>query len=252
MKKGKIRVLALALALLCVCGTAACSSKEGESSSSAGKTSSAGSAASSKQANAKPSGELTQESLKSYPVTPESQFETEDVSGGVSVTSCDSEDAVVVVPKTIKGKPVVEIGYGGMDNLSNCKGIALPDNVKTLGIGAFCNDPKLEYVDLGKGLKEVNGSAFNGCCELRTVTFPEGITTLYGKGELIFAGCGKLKEVYVPASVTKINDVFFHSQSPDAVIVTPAGSAADKWARNETALAKNNPQEHGVVPVKNQ
>ncbi len=239
MKKGKTRVLAVALALLCVCGTAACSSKEGGSSSSAEKTSPTGSAASSKQANAKPSGELTQESLKSYPVTPESQFETEDVSGGVSVTSCNSEDAVVVVPKTMKGKPVVEIGYGGMDNLSNCKGIVLPDSIRTLGYGAFAVDSKLEFVDLGTGLKEVDRAAFNSCDALKKIDFPEGMKTLVGEGGTVFWGCSKMKEVDVPVSVTKISNVLMHDNCPNAVIVTPAGSAAEKWAKANNVPVKN-------------
>ncbi len=240
MKKGKTRVLALALAFLCVCGTAACSSKEGGSSSSTEKTSSAGSAASSKQANAKPSGELTQESLKSYPVTPESQFITKDVSGGVSVKRCKSKDEVVVVPKTMKGKPVVEIGQLAMANMEKCKGIILLGNVEKMDYCSFANDTKLEYVDLGKELKIVSEAAFTGCSELRTVTFPEGMTTLNdGTSGSVFFGNNKLGEVYIPASVTKIVHAFRHESCPNAVIVTPAGSAAEKWAKANNVPVKN-------------
>lgn len=240
MKKGKTRVLALALALLCVCGTAACSSKEGETSSAAGKTSSAGSAASSKQANAKPSGELTQESLKSYPVTPESQFETEDVSGGVSVTWCYSEDAVVVVPKTIKGKPVVEIGGQGMKALPTCRGIVLPDSVEIIKFDAFCADENLECIDLGKSLKTIEFGAFDDCNKLKTVTFPDGLESISeGDKNGIFFVSSALHEVYIPASTTKIGNVLMHKDCPNAVIVTPAGSAAEKWAKANNVPVKN-------------
>lgn len=224
-------IIAFTMAALMLFGATACGNNQATSTPSISASSAAGSSA------AKPAGELTQASLKTYPVTAESHFKTQDAEGGVTVTCCDSNDDVIVVPKTIGGKTVVKIGVDGICE-SPCRGIVLPDSVWEIMGGAFCEDKKLEYIDLGKNLDTVDGDIFKDCTELRSVTFPDGVKTIQGLKN-IFGGCKKLKEVHIPASAIVADLILNHKDCPDAVIITPSGSEAEDWAKENDVPVKN-------------
>lgn len=165
--------------------------------------------------------EVTQENLTSFPVTPEEYFSTSAVDGGVSVTSCDYDGQVIVVPETLYGEKVVEIAFGAFSSMT-MEGVVIPDTVEVLGVGAFEMCHELKYVHLGSGLKSVDSMAFDNCTSLVLVEFPEGMKMFTGTA---FNNCDVLTEVIVPASVDDIPlGIMNPPTCPNAVIVTPAGS----------------------------
>ena len=173
--------------------------------------------------------EVTEKNFKDFPETDEKYFTYDEWQEGYVIYSCTSNDKVVRVPKTIKGKPVIAIGQRGMANLEKCEAIVLPDTVRYLGESAFAIDEALKYIDLGTGVETVDDNIFNTCTSLEKVEFPEGTQKI---GLMVFANNDSIKTIKIPASVTEIDPVFFSraTSNTDVEIHTPKDSAAEKVA----------------------
>ena len=86
---------------------------------------------------------------------------------------------------------------------SDLEAIAIPGNVKVIGIKAFCT-----------------------CESLASVTIEEGCTII---GDYAFMYCDDLKEIFIPRSVTTImNDVFYNCDK--LTIFCKKGSEAERYA----------------------
>mgnify|MGYP000867025681 FL=1 len=174
--------------------------------------------------------EVTEKNFKDFPETDEKYFSYDEWQEGYVIYSCTSDDKVVRVPKTIKGKPVIAIGQRGMANLEKCEAIVLPDTVRYLGESAFAIDEALKYIDLGTGVETVDDNIFNTCTSLEKVEFPEGTKKI---GLMVFANNDSIKTIKIPASVTEIDPVFFSraTSNTDVEIHTPKGSKAEEVAK---------------------
>ena len=127
-------------------------------------------------------------------------------SDGAVITAYNGSLSEVILPDTLGGHPVVEIGsWAFFDNCSAVK-VILPDSVKTLGYGAFSTCYALREIDLGDGLEVIGNSAFSDCPELESITLPESLTEL---GNATFYACAKLKEISIPSKVKVINNATF-------------------------------------------
>ena len=69
------------------------------------------------------------------------------------------------------------------------RNLVIPDNVKTIGDYAFCNNNKLVSLKLGVGLTEVGKYAFEGCSSLTEVSIPDNVTTI---NQYAFYNCTSL------------------------------------------------------------
>ncbi len=157
--------------------------------------------------------------------------------GTCEIISCSSTAKVIRVPEILYGETVVGIGSNGF-NCTEAEKVVLPDTVVYLANNAFNNCENLKEVDLGSGLKRTGLFTFNFCNELRSVSFPEGFEEMT---ECCFCVCDKLGEVYVPASATIFGSMIVNPEiCPEAVIVTPAGSAAEANAQ-EYGIPYRNP-----------
>lgn len=156
----------------------------------------------------------------------------EDITGSVVdgkyyIETINTNALNIRIPDEIDGAPVVST-EGYMFAVSDIESIVFPDSMESIGEAMFNACDKLSKVELGKSLKHMGSMAFNGCSALEKVTFPEGMETF---DDVIFFNCKNLKEVYVPASVTEFGEntpVLDPETCPDAVVVTPAGSPAEK------------------------
>ena len=81
---------------------------------------------------------------------------------------------------------------------------------------------------LAENLEKVGSYAFSWCQNLNTVMFSEGLTYL---GKSTFNGSRKLKDLYLPTTLTKIPDELFGYQKPtDLTLHCKEGSAAHEYA----------------------
>ncbi len=114
-------------------------------------------------------------------------------------------DTEVIVPNVHMGLPVTKI-----NNLafyySNVTKVVLPDTIKSIERGAFCNCYYLESITLPKGLIEIGEIAFSSCEVLTEINIPDSVTTI---GDRAFQNCNKLTSVVVPNSVTSLGQGIF-------------------------------------------
>lgn len=156
--------------------------------------------------------------------TDETEFNGVPTDDGYQITGCHSDADTIVVPDTINGYKVTEVGSYCFAGLK-AKSITLPDTVEVIGNSAFDSCSELETIDLGTSLKTVGYLAFASCSSLKKIDFPEGMTTMEN---CPVGNCANLTEVYVPASVTDIQGIILDPAScPNAVVVTPSGSTAE-------------------------
>lgn len=162
---------------------------------------------------------------------------TEDGSGWKIDSCLITGQNEIIVPETISGYPVKEIGENAFAGLE-CTKIVLPDSVESIGTGAFSLCANLEEIDLGENLTYITSMAFYDCPKLKKLSFPESMTTI---DDQIFYNNTDLEDIYIPASVTTLPSgyLFFEEFCPNAIIVTPAGSAAEKYAKEYELPYKN-------------
>jgi hypothetical protein len=132
-------------------------------------------------------------------------------------------DAPVVIPGTIEGYPVTEIGREAFSDSRYLSAVTIPDsvtrigdrafqgcslkqlpfpkNLKKIGDGAFSECRALTVVSLPEGLASIGASAFSECRALATVSLPEGLISI---GASAFSECRALATVSLPESLASI------------------------------------------------
>lgn len=122
--------------------------------------------------------------------------------------------------------------------------VILPDTVVSLGNGAFATNPKLERINLSKGLTEIAESAF-GCStkteymtNLTKIDLHEGITKI---GKRAFAG-NNFHEIVVPSTVKVIDDYAFSTKNylkdPCTVVLSEGLETVGAYAFRNKVIAE--------------
>ena len=163
-----------------------------------------------------------------------SDWEYEEIEGGVSITKYNGNLEYLVVPAKLGGEKVLEIGDGSVWDYvlhdygedSDITEIELPDGMTRLGYLAFAQLTKLKTVNIPDSVTSFGDGLFMGCFALESVTFPEGITELNStfyectslsefkipeSAERLYAtfeNCGKLTSIVIPENVTNIDAAF--------------------------------------------
>lgn len=137
------------------------------------------------------------------------------------------EGGHVIIPDGVD-----EIGSTAFDDcLENLTGITFPEGFTTIQERAF-EGTALTSVTIPGGVKEVP-NAFEGCMDLIEVILSEGVEEIAYDA---FADCESLRDVTLPASVTKIYDCA-HGYSffgcPQFIIHAPEGSYAEQFAKEK-------------------
>lgn len=120
-------------------------------------------------------------------------------------TKLEDNKALVIPAEDDEGDPIVGVAESAFQT-NNLTSIILPDTVTSLGGGAFGTNPKLERINLSKGLTEIPRGAFSMNIRLEKIIIPDTVTEI---GATAFAGA-RLTELTIPESVTKIGEKAFH------------------------------------------
>ncbi len=99
---------------------------------------------------------------------------------GAVLTKYNGKDAAVVIPGTLGGLPVLQIGDKAFQKCDFIQSVQFPEGLKAIG----------EY-------------AFHGCKALQDPVLPDSLEVL---GKWAFAGCFTLKGIRFPANVSMIGD----------------------------------------------
>ncbi len=92
---------------------------------------------------------------------------------------------------------VTSIEYAALRSCTSLKSIELPETLETIKNEAFWQTG-IESLTIPSSVNSIGG--INGCKDLKTVIYQDGITYVHGG----FGGCNNLQKIYVPSSVTKV------------------------------------------------
>lgn len=144
---------------------------------------------------------------------------------GANVCTIDKEVFLSVkVQKLVINGPLSKIKEDTFMN-STIGEVSFSDKVEEIGVKSFANC-HISSIRIPTTIKLIDDAAF-GMSDLEEVYFEGGNATVR---DLAFGSCSNLKKVYVPNCEIIFEDEAFYS-SDNVVIVTPAGSSAEEYAK---------------------
>lgn len=163
--------------------------------------------------------------------------------GKATITDCDeAASGDIIIPDTIEGHPVTQIGQHAFAGCNNLCSVTIPDSVTQISSYAFQNCGKIANIYVGKGLARIGEYVFSSCDSLEGIwisesndaycsddkgvlynktkttlirvprgkvgnyTIPDGVITIEDDG---FSGCDRLTSVTFSDSVTTIGENTF-------------------------------------------
>jgi len=98
---------------------------------------------------------------------------------GVRITSYNRYQEIgIIIPPTIQGKSVVEIGQSAFSN-RKITGVTIPDGVTSIGRYAFKDNQLMTGVTIPNSVTSIGTAAFLGN-RLTSVTIPNSVTSIGG------------------------------------------------------------------------
>ena len=101
---------------------------------------------------------------------------------------------------------VTSIGEGAFKNCDTLTSVILPEGLQSIGESAFENCTGLTAVQFPATLREVGDRAFYGCFALQAADLPDELTTL---GSYAFYQCTSLAEAHFPAGLVEVPSFLF-------------------------------------------
>lgn len=99
-------------------------------------------------------------------------LEYEEGYNNIRITGYTGSAAVLEIPATIDGLPVVQIGYAAFEDCKTLESVTIPDGVTYINSSAFQNCTSLSSVKLSEKLTWIGANAFNGCESLAELAIP--------------------------------------------------------------------------------
>ncbi len=130
---------------------------------------------------------------------------TFDTSTG-TITDCDESVTEAVIPNTIEGVSVKNIGNGAFSYCVNLSSINIPENVTNIGRSAFFYCLSLSSIEIPESVTSIGDAAFEHCIDLNNV---EILAKLMRIGDYVFFSCDSLSSIEIPESVTSIGNGAF-------------------------------------------
>lgn len=118
----------------------------------------------------------------------------------VTITGYNGAGGEVVIPATIDGKPVTELGTYSFWLDDNITSVVIPEGVTTIGKQAFNGDDNLASVTLPSTLRTIGERAFYSTA-IQDIVIPEGVTSIAKEA---FKDCDQLADVTLPSTLKTV------------------------------------------------
>lgn len=148
----------------------------------------------------------------------------------------------LVIPSTIDGYTVTEIGPSAFESRTQFKNIIIPETVTKIGERAFYQCAGITKIIIPESVIEISANAFYGCTKLEKVLFNDGINKI---GIGAFNNCTKLSDVYYTGTAEQWNTIKISTDNNPLInatkhfgytddYVTDSGTCGDNltWALN--------------------
>ena len=132
----------------------------------------------------------------------------------VSLTAEGKAASEIVIPVSFNGKPVNALGDNFLRENTKIERIVIPSTIKRIPNYAFYKCTKLSEVIFNEGLESIGMNAFDGC-QLKKAIIPSTCTTIES---CAFEYNKDLYQVYLPISVTTVEQYAFYSINSNAYI----------------------------------
>lgn len=130
-----------------------------------------------------------------------SDFEyIENEDGNIVIKRYVGDVTDVVIPETIDGKTVTEIGSNSFSNNYKLISVTIPNTVINIQNSAFYQCAFLVEINLPENLRSIGAGAFEGCSKLSTITLPSSLESLLNAA---FKNCSALTHIRIPKSITR-------------------------------------------------
>jgi len=163
---------------------------------------------------------------------------TQNRQGGITITGYTGKIKDVIIPSTIEGIKVTEIGEKAFFENKNITSVTIPNGITSIGYSAFGYCTSLTSVTIPNSIKIIKTATFDNCTNLASVTIPNSVINI----EFIaFQCCTSLTSITIPDSVTSIGEYAFNGCSVLTNItignsVTDIGVAAFYQCSNLTSI----------------
>ncbi|MBR2989153.1 MAG: leucine-rich repeat domain-containing protein [Clostridia bacterium] len=155
------------------------------------------------------------------PLTPtdESVFVINDNGVITDLTSDGKLLSTIVVPQSVQGKEVKEIGANAFKLCTQLKKVVLPEGLTTIRPYAFEKCTKLERIVIPESVTRIENYVFRNCTELKSITLSDNVTYV---GSNMFYNCTSLKSVKLSNNITRIGKQMFYNCASLTSITIPA------------------------------
>lgn len=128
----------------------------------------------------------------------------------------------IVVPATIGGYTVTEVGRSAFKDRTAITGISFTAgaSITKIGTTAFQGCTGLQSIALPSGITAIPTGLLNGCSALTSVTIPTGVTSI---GEMAFADCRSLASISLPAGLASLGESTFMNCRSLTALTIPSG-----------------------------
>ncbi len=124
-----------------------------------------------------------------------------DISLGLSLEKIWTNQETIVIPSSIGGELVTEMGSGLFAACPSVRNVTFPTSVPAIPANLCAGNVSLTDVTIPEGVTIVGARAFQNCVNLHDVTLPSTVVSI---GESAFEGCSLLTEISLSDNIQEI------------------------------------------------
>lgn len=148
-------------------------------------------------------------------------FDYEIINNEIIILDYVGDLSELIIPDSMEGYPVVELGKGIFEDNTVIKVVTLPEGLRAIGNSAFRNS-SIERIIIPSTVVNMGHRTFQDATGLTTVTFQEG-SQLESLGESTFWNAVSLTDFEIPERVQSFNRWTFEGARSLTSIHIPAG-----------------------------